>query len=161
MAIKDVRTFIDRYGLVETNEPDIEKPIYRKRGFDGIRSFGKMEEIFSRMVREKRDGHNLNRAQLAMMLGLSEQVFARYERAFSKMHVTRLIHLSEILGFSPIEMIHAAAPHLFGDSPEEADDKMKLVLRVLKMPASTTSSLLKLVEDLSPGEGNARPADRR
>jgi hypothetical protein len=71
------------------------------------------------------------------------------------MHVTRLIHLSEILGFSPLEMIHAAAPHLFGADQQEADDKMALISRMLKMPAPTSSALLKLVEELSPDE----PAD--
>ena len=157
MAIKDVGAYIEKRGLVETTDAEIEKPIYRKPGFDGIASFGEMEEVFSNLVRAKRDEHNLNRAQLAMMLGLSEQVFARYERAISKMHVTRLIHLSEILGFSPLEMIHAAAPHLFGATRQEADEKMKLIDRMLRMPAPTTSALLTLVEELSPDQ-NATPA---
>lgn len=100
------------------------------------------------MIREKRDDHNLNRAQTAMMVGLHELIFARHERAFSKLTLTRLIHLAEILGFSPIELLCAAAPHLFGDSREEADDKVKLMLRILKMPAS--NSLPRLIEGLSP-----------
>ena len=150
MAIKDVRAYIDKHGLVETRDDEIEKPLYRKPGFEGIRSFSEMERIFSRVIREKRDSHNLNRAQTAMMVGLHELIFARYERAFSKLTVTRLIHLAEILGFSPIELLYAAAPHLFGDSQEEADDKVKLMLRILNMPAATTHSLLRLIEGLSP-----------
>ena len=160
MAIKDVGAYIEKRGLVETTDAEIEKPIYRKPGLDGIASFGDMEEVFSNLVRAKRDEHNLNRAQLAMMLGLSEQVFARYERAISKMHVTRLVHLSEILGFSPLEMIHAAAPHLFGATQQEADDKMALISRMLKMPAPTSSALLNLVEELSPDEPTD-PAEKK
>lgn len=152
MAIKDVSAYIDKQGLVETTDDEIEKPFYRKPGFDGIRSFPEMEQIFSRVIREKRDALNLNRAQTAMMVGLHEQIFARYERAFSKLTVTRLIHLAEILGFSPVEMLHAAAPHLFGDSQDEADDKLKLMFRILDMPASTTHSLLRLIEGLSPAD---------
>jgi transcriptional regulator with XRE-family HTH domain len=154
MAIKDVRAYIEKHGLVETTDDEIEKPFYRKPGFDGIRSFAEMEQIFSRLIREKRDNHNLNRAQAAMMVGLHEQIFARYERAFSKLTVTRLIHLAEILEFSPIELIYAAAPHLFGDTKEEARDKKELVLRILDMPASTTHSLLQLIVGLSPAEDN-------
>lgn len=150
MAIKNVRAYIDKHGLIETTDDEIEKPFYRKPGFQGIRRFSEMEQVFSRVIREKRDSHNLNRAQTAMMVGLHEQIYGRYERAFSKLTVTRLIHLAEILGFSPIEMLYAAAPHLFGDGQEEADDKVKLMLRILTMPASTTHSLLRLIENLSP-----------
>ena len=154
MAIKDVRAYIEKHGLVETTDDEIEKPFYRKPGFDGIRSFAELEQIFSQLIREKRDNHNLNRAQAAMMVGLHEQIFARYERAFSKLTVTRLIHLAEILEFWPIELIYAAAPHLFGDTKEEARDKKELVLRILDMPASTTHSLLQLIVGLSPAEDN-------
>ena len=72
----------------------------------------------------------------------------------ARLTVTRLIHLAEILEFSPIELIYAAAPHLFGDTKEEARDKKELVLRILDMPASTTHSLLQLIVGLSPAEDN-------
>lgn len=153
MAIKDVEKYIDEQGLVQTSDDESEKPIYRKPGFEGIRSFGEMEEIFSRFIREHRDTKRLNRAQVGMMVGLHETIFARYERAFSKLQATRLIHLCEILDCSPIEMIHAAAPHFFGESRKEADDKLKLILRILDMPASTASSLLSMIEGLV-GEGD-------
>ena len=51
---------------------------------------------------------------MARYFGLSTQVFGRYEKAISKLHVTRLVHLSEVLGFHPMELVYAAAPHLFG-----------------------------------------------
>lgn len=149
MAIKDVQTYIDEHGLVETNDDESEKPIYRKPGFEGVRSFNEMEQAFSQFIRERRDAKRLNRAQMGTMIGLHETIFARYERAFSKLQATRLIHLSEILDCSPIEMIHAAAPHFFGDSQKEADDKLKLILRVLNMPPATASNLLNLVEGLT------------
>ncbi|MDQ0332923.1 transcriptional regulator with XRE-family HTH domain [Mesorhizobium sp. YL-MeA3-2017] len=148
MAIKDVQTYIEENRLVETTDEESEKPIYRKPGFEGIRSFGEMEQIFSQFIREHRDAKRLNRAQVGMMVGLHETIFARYERAFSKLQVTRLIHLCEILDCSPVEMIHAAAPHFFGESRKEADDKLNLMLRILDMPASTASSLLSMIEGL-------------
>lgn len=148
MAIKDVQKYIEEQGLVETTDEESEKPIYRKPGFEGIRSFGEMEQIFSQFIREHRDAKRLNRAQMGTMVGLHETIFARYERAFSKLQATRLIHLCEILDCSPVEMIHAAAPHLFGETRKEADDKLKLMLRILDMPPSTASSLLGMIEGL-------------
>lgn len=157
MAIRDVRAYIEEHGLVETADEESEKSIWRKSGFEGVRSFGEMEQILSRFIREHRDARRLNRAQVGIMVGLHETIFARYERAFSKLHVTRLIHLCEILDCSPIEVVHAAAPHLFGDNRKEADDKMKLILCILDMPASTAASLLAMIEGLV-GERD-RPGD--
>ena len=94
------------------------------------------------------------------MIGLHKTIVARYERAFSKLQATRLIHLCEILDCSPIEMIHAAAPHFFGKSREEADTKLKLMLRILDMPASTASGLLNMIEGLTAHERRAdEPGD--
>lgn len=161
MAIKDIQKYIDDHGLVETSEEESEKPIYRRPGFEGIRSFGEMEQIFSQFIREHRDAKRLNRAQVGMMVGLHETIFARYERAFSKLQATRLIHLCEILDCSPIEMIHAAAPHLFGESRREADDKLKLMLLILNMPPSTASSLLSMIEGLVGDDRQAAAAPGR
>lgn len=158
MAIKDVQKYIEGQGLVETTDAESVKPIYRKPGFEGIRSFGEMEQIFSQFIREHRDAKRLNRAQVGMMVGLHETIFARYERAFSKLQATRLIHLCEILDCSPVEMIHAAAPHLFGETRKEADDKLKLMLRILDMPASTASSLLSMIVGLVGEDGRSDPA---
>jgi transcriptional regulator with XRE-family HTH domain len=150
MAIKDVRTHIKNLGLVEASDPEIAKPIFRRPGFERITTFDEMEKILSAILRKKREEKHLNREQLAMLLGLSGSVFARYERAVSKLHVTRLVHLAEVLGTSPVEMIYAAAPHLFGQTPQEAHAKMELINRILLLPERTTSVLFKLVEELAP-----------
>lgn len=150
MAIKDIQTYIDRHGLVETNDSEVEKPIYRKPGFDGVRSLLAMEEELSRFLRERRDAQNLNREQVGMMVGLHHEIYARHERAGAKLRVTRLIHLAELLDFSPIEALYAAAPHLFGETEQEAEVKLKLMMRMLNLPASTAEHLLMLVEELSP-----------
>jgi hypothetical protein len=150
MAIKDVQTYIDKHGLIETEDSEVEKPIYRKPGFDGIHSLLAMEEDLSQYLRERRDAQNLNREQVGMMVGIHAEILARHERAGAKLRVTRLIHLAELLDFSPVEAIHAAAPHLFGDSQQEADVKLKLMLRMLDLPASTAEHLLMLVEELAP-----------
>jgi transcriptional regulator with XRE-family HTH domain len=153
MAIKDVQTYIDKHGLVETNDSEVDKPIWRKPGFNGVRSLLEIEEELSRYLRERRDALNLNREQVGMMVGLHHEIYARHERAGAKLRVARLVHLAELLDFSPLEALYAAAPHLFGESEQEADVKMKLMLRMLDLPASTAQHLLMMIEALSPDSG--------
>ena len=150
MAIKDVQTYIDRHGLVETTDSEVDKPIYRKPGFNGVRSLLEMEEELSRYLRERRDAQNLNREQVGMMVGLHHEIYARHERAGAKLRVTRLLHLAELLDFSPIEALYAAAPQIFGDTEQEAEVKLKLMMRMLGLPASTAQHLLMMIEELSP-----------
>src|SRR4051812_48529616 len=91
--------------LVETIDPEIDKPVFRRPGFEGIKTLGEIDERIATFIRKAREDKDLTRAELAPLLGLSMQVYGRYERAFSKMHVTRMIHLCEILGFMPMEML--------------------------------------------------------
>ena len=136
MAIKDVQTYLDKHGLVETTDSEVDKPIWRKPAFNGVRSLLEMEEELSRFLRERRDALNLNREQVGMMIGIHQEIYARHERAGAKLRVTRLLHLAELLGFSPVEAIYAAAPQFFGDSQEEAAVKNKLVKRILDLPGA-------------------------
>lgn len=153
MAIKDVQAYIDRHGLVETDDPEAGKPIWRKPGFGGVRGLLELEEELSRFLRERRHAQNLNREQVGMMVGLHHEIYARHERAGAKLRVTRLLHLAELLDFSPIEAIYAAAPQFFGDTEQEAETRFKLVTRMLDLPAATAQNLLRLVEELSPDSG--------
>ncbi len=80
-------------------------------------------------------------------MGLSTPVYGRYERAFSKLHVTRMVHICEVLNIMPIEMLYEAAPHLWGKSEEEAKDRVELAKLVADLPHSTTRDLLSLVKN--------------
>ncbi len=51
-----------------------------------------------------------------------------------------------------IEMLHAAAPRSFGTNEAEALDKMKLILRILDMPADSAGTLIRFIEELAPGD---------
>lgn len=149
MADKDVDAYRKRRGLVETTEPDFERPLWRKPGFDGVVSLDDMDKALSEFLAAKRRNAGLTREQLAELLGISGQVYGRYERADSKFNVTRLVHLSEVLGFFPIEMIYAAAPHLFGRTPTEAENRIKLMRLMSRMRPEAVDSLLTLVGVLS------------
>ncbi|MBA8907474.1 helix-turn-helix transcriptional regulator [Aminobacter ciceronei] len=158
---KDMDGYKNKMELVETIDPEIDKPVFRRPGFEGIKTLGEIDERIATFIRKAREDKDLTRAELAPLLGLSMQVYGRYERAFSKMHVTRMIHLCEILGFMPMEMLFSAAPHLWGRTPEEARDTMELAQQVVSLPHGTKRDLLALVKkmvDLERTAGTA-PAD--
>ena len=140
--------FKEKDELVETTDPENDKPIFRKPGFNGIEDLAEMDRRIAAFLRQERDDSGTTREVVARYLGLSTPVFGRYEKAVSKLNVTRLVHLSEVLGFHPMELVYAAAPHLFGKSPQEAEDQMKLAKLIWKLPHSTVSTLVKLVDEM-------------
>lgn len=144
----DMVAYKEKMGLVETTDPEIENPVCRRPGFEGIVPLGELDERIAKFVRKARENQGLTRAELAPLLGLSMQVYGRYERAFSKMHVTRMIHLCEILGFMPMEMLFSTAPHLWGETLEEARDNMELAQLVVSLPHATKRDLLALVRKM-------------
>ncbi len=149
MADKDNDAYRVKRGLVETTEPDFERALWRKPSFDGVVSLDDMDKALSEFLGTARRKEGLNREQLAELLGISAQVYGRYERAESKLNVTRLVHLSEILGFAPIDMIYAAAPHLFGKTPKESENRIRLMRLMSRMRPEAVDSLLTLVGELS------------
>lgn len=160
MALKNIETYIMRRGLVKTVDPAVKKPIYRKPGFEGIVSLSTMEERLSLHLRRKRDEQWLNRSQVGMMVGIHAEIYARHERAGAKLSVARLLHLAELLDFSPIEAIHAVTPQFFGEDQDDADLRLALMMKSLAMSASTAKALLDVVEALprsgSQDEGSTR-----
>lgn len=148
MALKNIDTYIERHGLVETTDATVNKPIYRKPGFDGIVSLSAMEENFSRFLRRKRDAQRLNRQQVGTMVGIHHEIYARHERAAARLTMTRLLHLAELLDFSPIEAIHTITPQFFGSDRKEADMKFDLAMRISGLSAEAAEALLRVAEQL-------------
>jgi transcriptional regulator with XRE-family HTH domain len=115
-----------------------------------IASFQEMEEKLSAFVRNCREDSGLTRAEFASLYGLSTAVYGRYERAFSRLTVGRMVHLCELLGFTPAELLYEVAPHLFGKSRDEAEDRLKLGRLIDKLPHPTVRNLVQLIEQMTP-----------
>lgn len=162
-AVRDLTDYKNTMGLVETTDKEVERPLYRRPGLDGeIASFQEMEEKLSAFVRKCREDSGLTRAEFASLYGLSTAVYGRYERAFSHLTVGRMIHLCELLGFTPIEMLYSAAPHLYGNTPEEAQDRLKLATLINGLPHPTVRAIIELVEKMTPEPtSGATQASRR
>lgn len=147
--VTNLDNYISKTELVQTTDPENEKPLYRRSGFDGISDFSELDTKVGIALRQVRTNKKLSRAELAALVGLTEQVYGRYERNSSKMHVSRLLHLSEVLDISPVELLAPAAPHLWGDTQEEADARCRLIGLIEDLPIETIKSMLTLVETLS------------
>ncbi|MEJ6850649.1 MULTISPECIES: helix-turn-helix transcriptional regulator [Sinorhizobium] len=142
-------------GLVETTDPELERPVYRQPGFDGILTAKEMDEKISAWLKKAREKKGISRADAAQLLGLSVSVYGRYERSESRMTVPRLIHLCEITGFTPLDMIFEVGPHLWGKTPEEAEDRRTLTKLVESLPHDTIRDLIRLMKRMTPGEPSA------
>jgi ribosome-binding protein aMBF1 (putative translation factor) len=68
----------------------ISKPVYRKTPFGGLEFSADIEKKINTSLRHARDRRKIPRSKLAPMLGLSDQVYNRYENAVSKLTVGRL-----------------------------------------------------------------------
>ncbi|WP_455874745.1 helix-turn-helix domain-containing protein [Rhizobium yanglingense] len=106
----------------------------------------------SEALREAREGTGPTMAEVAPFLGLHNRT-GRYERNEMPMQVSRLIHLSEVFRFSPIDLIMAAAPYRLGKTQSQASQRRKLIKVVEPLPL-----------DVSPGphrsHGQAPAASR-
>lgn len=140
-----IEKHIEAARLIEVRDPEMENTIHRRRGFEEIVDLGEMDNRLGEALSRARKKRGLTRPELAPLLGLTTQVYGRYERGEAKMHVTRLVHLSELLDFAPWDLIYAAAPHLWGDSQEEAELRFQLMKHVEQLPPEKARLLMDLI----------------
>lgn len=138
--------YIESAGLVETRDPENGSTVYRRSGFNGVTSMEDLDRKIGEAIRAMREKKDLARPDLAPMLGLTPQVYGRYERGEANLSVTRLLHLAEILDFSPVDVISAAAPHVMGKTVQEADLRCRLIEALGQLPLEKAKLLLDIAE---------------
>ena len=153
-------SYIEREGLTQARDPEIDNVIYRRPGFEGTPELGEMDLRIGEALRAARERRGLTRPDLAPLLGITTQVYGRYERGEAKMHVTRLVHLSEALDFPPLDLIFSAAPHLWGKTKEEADMRYSLMKHVEELPLEKAKLLLGIVEAFLAAQSPVAVPDR-
>lgn len=55
---------------------------------------------YQKIIRDLREDHDMTQEQVAHVLGTSQTMYARYERAASEMPIRHLINLSKLYGVS-------------------------------------------------------------
>ncbi|WP_312407121.1 helix-turn-helix domain-containing protein [Rhizobium sp.] len=146
----DLEKFKNSKGLVETNDPESEKPVFRRPGFEDVVNFQEMDRRIASYLQGAREKAGLSRAEFASMIGLATAVYGRYERADSRITVTRLIHLCELLDVMPIDIISEVAPHLYGRTADEAKDYVELTHIIRNLPHETVRDLMGLLRRMTP-----------
>lgn len=136
--------------LCATQDPSIDKPIMRKSTPQGITDFDEMQGVIGELLRQAREVTGLTRGELASLVGLNPVVYGRYEKAVSHMTVVRLIHMCELLGISPDQLTAEIAPHVYGRTPDEARDYVRLMDMISKLPADAVSDLREFVSRITP-----------
>ena len=153
--------FASQRGLVPTTEPEFErngKKLYRVETFDDIVSLADIKDRIAEFLKDVRDRNELSQLELASLLGISAQVWGRYERAISSLEVTRFIVICEQLGLNPVELLGRTSPHLFGKTKEAAAARIELYMRIGNLPDEVCMSLLEMVKQI---ENLHKPAKQR
>ncbi len=152
-SVTDAISVMSARDLVEITDPEFDRPVFRQPGFDGTLTAKEMDEKISAWLKKTREAKGISRADLAHLLGLSVSVYGRYERGSeARLSIPRLIHLCEIMGFMPLDVIFDTAPHLWGKTLEEAEDRLTLMKLIEELPQDTMRDLIRLLRRMTPGE---------
>lgn len=149
MAGPSLEQWISDLGLRQVNDPDVDKAVYRLPPPDGrITLSAALEENICTSIREARERRNLSGSKLAPLLGLSEAVYARYETRFSRLTVGRLIHLCEVLGASPEELLAPLDQHLWGENQSKVDLLLACIDKLRAFDEETLQDVFSLLNRL-------------
>jgi len=140
--------YIAETGLEATTDAKVERPVYRRPGFEGIPSSQEMDESIAKSLRAFRIEKDLSRAELALLLGSIEAVYGRYERAVTKLHATQLLHLCEVLEIFPDDLLYDAAPHLWGRTKEEAEERRRITKMIQSLPPDTLRTVATILDSI-------------
>lgn len=141
--------------LIETKDPELDRLVLRRPNFAGeIENLRDLDRRIGRSVREMRDEKHTTREDLARAIGLSAGVYARYERGVSKLRLTQLVQISDVLNFPAIQVLYDTAPYQWGATPEEARMTFELQRMIQELPAEAKRSLVDVVRLL--GEKSRR-----
>ncbi|OWV96869.1 helix-turn-helix transcriptional regulator [Rhizobium sp. R693] len=141
-------SYITETGLEPTADAKVDRPVYRRPGFDGIASTQAMDETIADALSRFRKQKDLSRAELAMLIGSIEAVYGRYERAVTKLHATQVLHLCEVLGIFPDDLLFDAAPHLWGHTREEALERRRITKMIQALPPETLRTVATILDSI-------------
>ncbi|MBD9524447.1 helix-turn-helix domain-containing protein [Ensifer sp. ENS02] len=148
MAGPSLEQWILDLGLQQVEDPQIGKPIYRKPIDGRVILSAELEGQISSSLREARDRRRLARKKVATLLGLSERVYERYENNVSRLTVGRLVHLCEVLGASPEEILSSPARHLWGETETCAELLLASIEKLRSFDEETLRDVLSLLNHI-------------
>lgn len=150
MAGFGLEHWVSYLGLERVVDPDKDHPVYRKRLDGKIIDLRQLDLLVAQRLRHLRTDRQLAHAKVAMLLGVKEATYARYENASSLMTVGRLLHVFEVLDITPEEFfdpfIKERPPQSEGNSQEA--ERNKLMEETVGHLQKLDETALKMVHDL-------------
>ena len=147
--------------LVPFKDVEAGRDTYRAGDGLPIQSLQDIENKVSEFLFNKREASKLTREEVAKLLGMSHQVYVRYERSMSSLKFSRLVHLTELFGVGMLDVLVYAAPQLFGKTEAEAQARGELLSIIMSLPTSTmyeiaayARALAKLIEEENARQDN-------
>jgi transcriptional regulator with XRE-family HTH domain len=120
MAGPVFENWIDTLGLMEVQDPALEKPAFRKPHNGRVLLAEELEIRIADALRSHRTHRRLSVEKFARLLGIGPRAYVRYEKGQAKLTVSRLVHVCETLGAHPEDVLEQVAPHLFGKDEDHA-----------------------------------------
>lgn len=148
MAGPSFEEWTQQLGLQRIDDPHFDKPVYRKATFGEFHLSADIERKISASLRNARDLRRIPRSKLAPLLGLSNQVYNRYENAVSKLTISRLLQVCEVLDISPLEILYPVAPHLWGRDLPEAETRKATIEKLDEFDGLTLNAILAFLRHL-------------
>ncbi len=142
----ELEKYIKENGLVATDDPKIDRPVYRRPGFDELLTPDELDQRIVAALQEARVARNLTRAELAILFGSAPAAYGRYENGITKLTATRIIQLCEVLRIVPDDLFFSAAPHLWGENPEEVRQRRRIAKLAQELPPESLGTVTTLLE---------------
>lgn len=108
-----------------------------------------MEGTIGAALSTLRTTRRLCRTEVAAALGIKESGLRRHELGRSKLTVSRLLQICEIMNANPIDVIGPVAPHLIGRSDETAGRIVAIVKILSTLDAPAVLSVWGVVQHFS------------
>lgn len=109
-----------------------------------------LEKKIGAAIHGLRNDRGMFRTQLASQLGMKETGVRRHETGKTKLSVSRLIQLCEVLDANPVEVLCSVAPHLFGRTDESALQMTTMIKILSRLNEDALTSVFKVIRDLDP-----------
>lgn len=148
MAGPAFEIWIENLGLRQVLDPALEKPTFRKPHRGTVLLADELESRIGDSLRAHRAKHKLSIQKVAKLLGISVSVYLRYERGRSRLTVSRLIQICEVLGTHPEDMLGYAVPQLFSETEEHALQVRLTIKELRKLDVKTLETFRNLMKEI-------------
>lgn len=148
--------WLEELDLYQTEDSRLSKPVYRKRRLRHGNDAAEIDVQIGASLRHAREARDLPQKVLASMLGLSHQVYRRYENGVSSLTASRLLHVCEILGTTPNEVLLPVAPYLWRQTNGQGNKRVAIAEKLESLDPDTLEAIDRFLQQMTGTEASGR-----